>query len=175
MLITKSTLTERIKEDWGDGENRIDELCLELMDYLINLPEVVELMPFGFLHIATKRKYNIDELFLVVQYLCGDRMNLLSLSLNEECGKDIPKEKLNEYAEKDVFIYFLPSETCKVIKKIPTFTSFSMRNGDYEYWQTGVEPLAWGIDRDSLLGENLGLAMSCCRDDSVIYTLNKVN
>jgi len=177
MLITKNTLAEMIEEDWGG--DIVSNICLELMDYLIGLQYLVEPMPFGFFCIVTNHKYKIGDLILAIQYLCGDRVNLLSLRFREESEEGGVKFTLNpnyDNCDKDkVFLHFLPSETCERVKNMPNFTSSSVRNGDYEYWQTGIESLAEGIDRDSLLGETLGLAMSCCRGDRVIYTLNKVN
>jgi len=137
MLITKDVLIGKTKEDWG--ENIVSSICIELMDYLIDLSHEESLggLPFGFLCVATEWKYKVEDVLLATQYLCGDRVNLLKLCFKEENGEDIPKEKLKDYDKEKVFLHYLPSATCAMVKKMPKFIGSSVKFGDYEYWQTG--------------------------------------
>lgn len=132
MELSKELIMAQIYEDWGLLPQ--SEICVALLNYLIHLPKNKDYhITFGSLKIVIGNKYTDIDLLKSVQYLCGDRIQLLDINfelledeeffpLSKSDVSDAKKtgelvhpqtgEIVEDYEEK-VFMYFTPSSFIK--------------------------------------------------------------
>lgn len=132
MELSKELIMAQISEDWGLLPQ--SEICVALLNYLIHLPKNKDYhITFGSLKIVIGNKYTDIDLLKSVQYLCGDRIQLLDINfelledeeffpLSKSDVSDAKKtgelvhpqtgEIVEDYEEK-VFMYFTPSSFIK--------------------------------------------------------------
>ncbi|MEH2278672.1 MAG: hypothetical protein V7K40_28785 [Nostoc sp.] len=135
MLASKEEVINQIYEDWGD--NPQSEICFAVLDYLLRVP-VKNLfhITYGSFKKVVGQNYTNDDVLKAIQYLCGERMNLLEMNFEiiendenifilskeevkiaQETGQLIHPETgklVNNFKEK-VFVYFQPSSLVKSI------------------------------------------------------------
>jgi len=137
MLGNKGLIETQIRQDWG--QNPQSEICIAVLNYLLHEPtDNLFHITYGSLRIVVSHKYTDIEILKAIQYLCGDKVNLLEpnfeiidndktsypisndeLSIAEETGELVhPQtgELINNFKEK-LFIYFKPSSLVKNISK----------------------------------------------------------
>ncbi|OYD94490.1 hypothetical protein CDG76_13820 [Nostoc sp. 'Peltigera membranacea cyanobiont' 210A] len=135
MLASKDEVRSQIYEDWG--ENPQSEICFAVLDYLLRVP-IKNLLhiTYGSLKKVVGQNYTNDDLLKAIQYLCGERMNLLEMNFEiiendenifmlskeevkiaQETGQLIHPEtgKLVNNFKQKVFVYFQPGSLVKSI------------------------------------------------------------
>jgi len=134
-MSSKSQLVEQIHEDWAEEPQ--SKICLSILDLLLKLPtDKPSHLTYGRLRNTISQSYADRELLLAVQYLTGDRTQLLelhyelideddipypldddSVRLAQETGELFHPETgdiVNNYKDK-VVLYFMPSNLVKNI------------------------------------------------------------
>lgn len=134
-MSSKSQLIKQINEDWAEEPQ--SKICLSIFDFLLKLPTDRPLhLTYGKLRNTIGQSYADRELLLAVQYLTGDRTQLLelhyelideddtpypldddSVRLAQETGELFHPETgsiINNYKDK-VFLYFTPSNLVRNI------------------------------------------------------------
>lgn len=135
MLASKEEVRNQIYEDWGD--NPQSEISLAVLDYLLRVPvKNLAHITYGSLKKVVGQNYTNDDVLKAIQYLCGERMNLLEMNFEiiendenifmlskeevkiaQETGQLIHPETgklVNNFKEK-VFVYFQPGSLVKSI------------------------------------------------------------
>jgi polyphosphate kinase len=135
---SKQSVTKRILEDWGAKPQ--SKICLAVLDYLLRVPlNDVCHITYGSLRQVIGQEYTDIELLKSVQYLCGDRANLLEIGFelidsNDEIYElsnsdvnlakktgDLIHPETGEYVknfEEKVHIYFKPSPLIASLTKL---------------------------------------------------------
>lgn len=132
MEMSKELIIKQIYEDLGNSLQ--SEICVKLFNYLIQLPiDKQHHITFGSLKIVIGNKYTNIDLLQCIQYLCGDRINLLDTNfelLEDEEFFPLSKSEVSDAQrtgelvhpqtgeiigdfEKKVFMYFVPSSLIK--------------------------------------------------------------
>ena len=134
-MSSKSQLIKQINEDWAEEPQ--SDICLSILDLLLKLPtDKPSHLTYGRLRNTISQSYADRELLLAVQYLTGDRTQLLelhyelideddipypldddSVRLAQETGELFHPETgdiVNNYKDK-VVLYFMPSNLVKNI------------------------------------------------------------
>lgn len=137
MKIKKQTILNKIYDDWG--ENPQSEICASVLEYLLRTAtQAVSHITYGSLKIVIDehKKHTDVEILKAIQYLCGERTNLLEMNfefmenednifpLSHSDMKDAQNEGglvhpetgeiINDFEEK-VLVYFKPSDIAKNI------------------------------------------------------------
>ena len=133
MVVSKQGIMNQIHEDWGDKPQ--SGICIAVLDYLLRVPtDSLCHITYGSLRKVVGLQYKDNELLKAIQYLCGERINLLeekfelienddnifALSNNEvglaqATGKLFHPETgelVSNFKEK-VFMYFKPTSIVK--------------------------------------------------------------
>lgn len=135
IMFSKSQLINQIHEDWAKEPQ--SQICLSIFDFLLRLPMDRPLhLTYGRLRSTIGQSYEDREILLAIQYLTGDRTQLLELHyelideddtpypldddlvrLAQETGELFHPETgdiVNNYKDK-VFLYFTPSNLVRNI------------------------------------------------------------
>ena len=134
-MMSKQEIIEAIHQDWGDLPQ--SKICISILDYLLNTSEsIYSYITYGSLRKIVGNEYDDSTILITVQYLCGERTNLLNANFeiidDNENHFDITHDDLNlarktgqlfhpdngelihDFEEK-VYIYFQPSQIVKNI------------------------------------------------------------
>lgn len=111
----KQLFADRIREDWGDSLEA--EICIKILNHLyqFGIENTYQISFEGFKLLIDRTDANA-ELLKAIQYLCGDRVNLLTASFNfavQESWITIPKTDIKEALKTGVFLH---PQTGEVIK-----------------------------------------------------------
>ena len=134
-MTTKQEIIEKINQDWGDSPP--SRICMSILDYLLNTNKAIySHITYGSLRKIIGNDYDDSAILIAVQYLCGERINLLNASFeiidDDENRVDIAHDDLKlahktgqlfhpengeliHNFEENVYIYFQPSEIVKSI------------------------------------------------------------
>jgi len=76
-LLNKTEIVKKIHEDWGDTPQLT--ICIGVLEYIDNYPEgKINRLSYGSLRNIVGVTIGDEPLLMSVQYLCGDRMNILA-------------------------------------------------------------------------------------------------
>lgn len=134
-MVTKETLKQLIFEDWNDAPQ--SQICTSILDYLLK-GRFKESWHITHAHLRNAvGNYDDAQILAAVQYLCGDKVNLLEIRFElidesgiypldnsevryaETTGRLVHPESgqlIDDFDEK-VYIYFEPSSLVRQLFK----------------------------------------------------------
>lgn len=134
-MMSKQEIVEKIHQDWGDLPQ--SKICTSILEYLLNTNDSTYFyITYGSLRKIIGNEYGDGAILMAVQYLCGERTNLLNANFeiidDDENRFDITHDDLKlarmtgqlfhpdngeivHNFEEKVYMYFQPSQVVRNI------------------------------------------------------------
>lgn len=107
-MINKDYIEKEIKHDWRDN-GRLIEICLRILDYVYKGANIYTHISFGSLNQLLEGKFSEVEILKAIQYLCGDKVEVLDINFefidDDDTSYQIVKENVAEAIKTGYFVH----------------------------------------------------------------------